>query len=162
MNPKKYIPHPEAERGGAHALLLFILAFTAVSFTLVAGSGTGRKKDGMKTDRQCTYGSTVHLKDSQGKIIGCERPQLSMQICKDCTSTDSQTNCICEAKCVPNGSMQAGVWEKRTITQTKDVDAGTKLDARWKFVSINGNGTWKYEKKVRVILSAILTDYKTL
>jgi len=147
MNPKKHIPHPEAERGRANALLLFMLAFTAASFTLVAGTNPGSKNDYKKSDRQCTFGSAVTKTNSLGKIQ-CERPYLSMQICKDCEPGDPKDICSCEQTCVPNGSVQQGRYEKRTTTQTKDVKAGTKLDAAWKFLSINGDGTWKYEMKI--------------
>jgi len=146
MNPKNHIPHPEAERGRVKTLLLFILAFTAVSFTLVAGTNPGKKKDEIRGNRQCTYGSAVTKTNSLGKIQ-CERPYLSMRKCKDCEPTDDPEKCDCIETCVPSGSVQQGQYEKRTTTQTKDVKAGTKLDAVWKFLSINGDGTWKYEKK---------------
>lgn len=148
MNPKINIPHPETERGRANALLLFILAFIAASFTLVAGtSNTGKKYSSIQKNSQCTFGSTVHFKDKEGNIIGCERPILSMQICKDCEPGDNPNTCDCKNTCVPSGSVQPGVWEKRTTTEIKEVKGDAKVDAAWKLISIGAGGTRKYEVK---------------
>jgi len=136
MNPKNHIPHPEAERGRADALLLFILAFTAVSFTLVAGT-PGQRYRSIISDNQCTFGSAVMKTNSLGKIQ-CERPYLSMQKCKDCDPKDDPEKCKCIETCVPNGSMQAGMYlpPNITLTFTNTLGGGGKLEAAWdKFIS---------------------------
>jgi hypothetical protein len=149
MNPKNHIPHPEAERGRANALLLFILAFTAVSFTLVAGTNPGQKYRSISKDNQCTFGKTENSTDKAGKVISCQRPYLSMQKCKDCEPTDDPEKCDCKQTCVPNGSWQTGVYlaPNVTITFTNTLNGGGKLEATWdKYISatINKDGKTAY------------------
>jgi hypothetical protein len=150
MNPKKNIPHPEAERGRANALLLFMLAFIAASFTLMAATkGSGKKKDGTTSDRKCPkYGDPVQRTNEYG-IVECKRPILARQVCADCTVDDNNNkeDCRCEANCVNSGGWDSGTYEKRTITETKDVKGDAKLGDLWKFVSVNADGTRKYEMK---------------
>jgi hypothetical protein len=149
MNPKNHIPHPEAERGRANALLLLILAFTAVSFTLVAGTNPGQKYRSISKDSQCTFGKTENSTDKAGKVISCQRPYLSMQKCNDCEPTDDPEKCDCKQTCVPNGSWQTGVYlaPNVTITFTNTLNGGGKLEATWdKYISatINKDGKTAY------------------
>jgi len=149
MNPKKNIPHPEAERGRANALLLFMLAFIAVSFTLMAASGSGQKKMGTTSDRKCPkYGDPVQRTNEYG-IVECKRPILARQVCVPCTIQDNndKLDCRCEANCVNSGGWDIGTAEKRTITETIEVKGNGKVDAAWKLVSIGADGTRKYEVK---------------
>lgn len=136
MNPKKHIPHPEAERGRANASLLFILAFIAASFTLLAGT-TSRYQSGIQTDKSCTgFGSTQSRKDAAGGMI-CERPYMAKSICSPCTSGDQGCS-GCLDECVPSKRMQAGIYlgPNVTITFTNTLSGGGKLEAAWdKYIS---------------------------
>ncbi len=147
MNPKINIPHPEAERGRANALLLFMLAFVAASFTLMAATGSGQKKKGTTSDRKCPkYGDPVQRTNEYG-IVECKRPILARQVCVDCTVQDNNAkhDCGCEANCVNSGGWDSGTYEKRTTTEIKEVKGNVSVDAAWKLISISANGTWKYE-----------------
>jgi len=139
MNPKKNIPHPEAERGKANALLLFILAFIAASFTLLAAtSNPGEKYSSMKADSQCKFGKTEYSTNAQGKITSCQRPYLSMQKCKPCSPGENPNACDCKPTCIPNGSWQTGICipPNVTLTFTNTISGGGKLEAAWdKFIS---------------------------
>lgn len=147
MNPKKYIPHQEAERGRASALLLIILAFTAVSFTLVAGTAS-KFDDGTKSHSDCIgFGKIRTRKDAAGGMI-CERPYLVKQICGTCTT--GQTGCNgCKEGCVDGNRMQAGSYVAPTITSTNTtkVNSGGKLEAAYeKMISVvlNKDGSKEY------------------
>jgi hypothetical protein len=150
MNPKKNIPHPETKRGGANALLLFILAFIAASFTLLAAtSNTGEKYASIYKDSQCTFGKTEYSTNSQGNVTSCQRPYLSMQKCKPCSAGENPNACDCKQTCVPNGSWQTGIYlaPNATITFTNTLNGGGKLEAAWdKYISatINKDGKTAY------------------
>jgi hypothetical protein len=147
MNPNRYIPHPEAERGRANALLLIILAFTAVSFTLVAGT-TAKFKDGTKQDRSCVgFGSIRTKKDAAGGMI-CERPYLVKRICSTCKSGQNDCN-GCEEGCEEGARMQTGnyVAPTITITNTTEVNRGGKLEAAYEKIisaALNKDGSTTY------------------
>ena len=147
MNPKKNIPHPEAERGKANALLLFILAFIAASFTLLAGT-TSRYQSGIQTDKSCTgFGSIQSRKDAAGGII-CERPYMAKSICSPCTSGDQGCS-GCLDECVPSKRMQAGTYvaPSVTLTNTTKVNSGGKLEAAYEKIisaAVNKDGSTTY------------------
>lgn len=147
MNPKEYIPHAEAERGRASALLLIILAFTAVSFTLVAGTAS-KFDDGTKSDSACIgFGSIRTRKDAAGGVI-CERPYLVKQICTTCRTGQNDCN-GCREGCVEGTRMQAGTYVAPTITMTNTttVKAGGKIEAAYeKLISaaLNKDGSTTY------------------
>lgn len=148
MNPKINIPHPEGDLGGVSAILLFIIAFTAASFTLMAAIGQGSKETGRKTDSSCGYGEYKQIKDPTGKPL-CMRQMLDRIVCAPCTQKDNigGVNCNCKGLCEWNGGWDYAAYGDRVSTNwvTNTVANGGKVDASWSnIVSIaynKNNGT---------------------
>jgi len=140
MNPKKNIPHPEADRGRVSAILLFIIAFTTASVTLMAAIGQGSKETGRKNDPNCGYGD---IKETPDKKL-CMRKKLDRIVCAPCTQKDNAAGmaCDCNGVCVWNGGWDYAAYGDKVTTNriTNTVANGGKFDGSWSnIVSITYN-----------------------